>query len=150
MMVDVSIDNVVDELKARIEDFRNIANAKISEYLDSIIPQIYTNLNEDFHKWEILDFEACPECITNSEWDPYDLGPGITKKGEAYPSGHNEAPAHPNCRCTMVELTPDNTSKIEVNGTAIEGANVVSDYLPQDIEQQVNRIAEETVGEIII
>lgn len=52
------------------------------------------------------DGDVCPECEANEDEGPIGVD-------DDFPSGDDAAPAHPNCRCTIVAVVPDESSDEE-------------------------------------
>lgn len=57
------------------------------------------------------DGDVCDICIENEEQGPIDLN-------DAFASGDDAAPAHPNCRCTIVAVIEDEAPEADTQGSA--------------------------------
>lgn len=57
------------------------------------------------------DGDVCDVCIENEEQGPIGLN-------EAFASGDDAAPAHPNCRCTIVAVIEDEAPEVDNTGSA--------------------------------
>jgi len=82
----------------------------------------YQAANLEQMEWAVSD--PCPECAINSG--------AVVNIGSTFPSGANQPPAHPHCRCALLPVIPE----FEPN------ANGVVDIAPKPVEDLIGGVAE--------